>query len=372
MFYRLLQNYPPDNLLIIGEKPDAGAETLKCTYLPLESFRRKQKRFHKLVNTLDIAGLINYQLPAHLEKAALDFKPDVVLTLLQSYMFYTSAYKFAKKHNLPLALFVHDQPEEFQKVYPPLGKKQLRLNAEVYGYASVRMNISQQMAKLFKNLYGYDGDVLYPMPSPALSARQPEENRSLKIEGKLTIGYAGKAGYGYSAQLEEMLPALEKSGSILKFYGVNLPDNLKRNSLVEYGGFEASAEATWEKIKKDCDAVILPYAWDEQYKRLYESHFPSKLPEYLSLGMPVIIVGPPYATGVIWGMNNSDSVLAMPERNAGLWESELLKLKSEAAYRLALGEAALKKRDEYFSPQVIENHFFKLLQKAISEHNRSL
>ena len=107
---------------------------------------------------------------------------------------------------------------------------------------------------------------------------------------------------------------------------------------------------------------MLPYTWQEgTYKKLYETHFPSKLPEYLSLGMPVVVIGPDYATGVIWALENSDSVIAISERNEEHWQNELTKLKNDGYFRVELGRKALEKKNQFFSPEVIQKDFLNFI-----------
>jgi len=54
-------------------------------------------------------------------------------------------------------------------------------------------------------------------------------------------------------------------------------------------------------MQASADAMILPYLNPAgPYELLYRTHFPSKLTEYLALGIPVIVSGPDFATGVRW------------------------------------------------------------------------
>ena len=367
LLYRLLQNYPAEKILVIGHESTRwkDEDLLKgVKYCRLESrvFKLGFTRFSKLVRTVQIF-LPFYKTINKIRKQTKEFNPDIILSVMESYSYYYPAFKYAKSKKIPFSLIIHDQPEEFEPVYQPFQKMQLRKNATIYNSTISKMNISKQMELFLRSHYGTKGDVLYPLPSIYLKPRMNIENKSLRNINSLTIGYAGTPAYGYGFQLEEMIPVLEKLNSKIRFYGSSLPTNLKNCKNIEYGGFD-SPERTWDKVKEECDSVILPYTWIEgTYKKLYETHFPSKLPEYLSLGMPVIVIGPKYATGVIWAMENHNDVVSISERNQEEWYTKLKKLIIDAEYRVALGKNSLIKRDHFFEPKLIQEQFLNYINR---------
>ena len=118
----------------------------------------------------------------------------------------------------------------------------------------------------------------------------------------LTLGYAGSVAYGYGEALIRLIPVLHEVGVKVRMFspkptGILDPLNYATD-VVEICGYRPALEA-WEAIKVTCDAVILPYSNPAgKYELLYRTHFPSKLTEYLTLGMPVIVSGPVFATGM--------------------------------------------------------------------------
>lgn len=365
LIYRLLKDYPSDKLVVMGRLPKKGAEILDCAYYNLEFpmlDRIRSTRFHTLMNSIELSQLLPYQLPKHLKAIADDFKPDIILSVLQLYKYYQSAYHYSKTSNIPLALIIHDQPEEFQKVYTPFKKLQIYLNAKIYKHAFLKMNVSKEMEFFFRTHYGSKGDVLYPLPSNSIQQRNINDSIALKQKDVLTVGYAGTPAYGYSYQLKSMLKVFASSNVVLRFYGSNLPDELQDQENVTYAGYN-TPENTWKNVQYECDAVILPYSWLLKHKKLYSTHFPSKLPEYLSLGMPVIIVGPNWATGVKWGIANNDSVLLLLEENKSEWKSILEKLRIEKNFRKMLSLKALEKKESDFNPEKIKAQFYHLINR---------
>lgn len=118
----------------------------------------------------------------------------------------------------------------------------------------------------------------------------------------LTLGYAGSVAYGYGEELVKLIPVLREVGARIRMFSPKPSRSLdalnQASDVVEICGYRPAMEA-WREIQETCDAVILPYMNPaEGNESLYRTHFPSKLTEYLALGMPVIVSGPEFATGV--------------------------------------------------------------------------
>ena len=285
---RLLKTYPPENLLVIGTTPHPNAEILATRYEsikhPLDRLNRT--RFASLYRSLDVIGCLPHLSINSITSNLKGFQPDVILTLMQVQSYYNLAYRYAKLQNLPLMLIIHDLPESFEPVKSWATQRQLRKNSEVYQYATKRLCVSPEMRDHLEKVYGISGNVLYPNRSEILTARKIEDSLVLKEPDVLTVGYAGSLSYGYGEQLEKMIPAFSDVGAKLRIYSQSKLETTLPNVVTNCG--YAPAEITWARVKSECDAVILPYSWSkDNYEMLYKTHFPSKLPEYLALGMPV-------------------------------------------------------------------------------------
>jgi glycosyltransferase involved in cell wall biosynthesis len=136
------------------------------------------------------------------------------------------------------------------------------------------------------------------------------------------------------------------------------------SDIVTYCGY-AAAEETWNKVKAECDAMILFYCWPESgYEKDYSVHFPSKLPEYLALGMPVLIIGPEYATGVKWGLSNSNAAMVVTENNPLAWINAFNQLKESVSLRQALSQGAVVAGSRDFAPMAIRQQFLNAVKEA--------
>jgi glycosyltransferase involved in cell wall biosynthesis len=378
LLHRLLRDYPADKLLVIGQKPHPKAQLLACRYeavrMPLE--RLDTTRLAAMKRSLDSFGVLPRLSLAEVRRRVGTFKPEVVLAVMESRHAEVAA-RYARHENIPLVLILHDKQELFDRVYPWARGAQIRANAAIYRTAVRRLCISPEMEIHLRELYGAPGEVLYPNRSEDLSPRPPEESATLRQPPTLTIGYAGTLAYGYGAQLRKLARALrgarsgDDAGQIrLRIFGdVDRAADPLANELsdvVDCRGRISPPEKAWDAVKSECDAVILPYAWEAETDStdLYRTHFPSKLPEYLALGMPVIVMGPDYATGVRWAVRNADSVLTLTKNDPASWQERLESLRQSPDERVRLAKAALVVGQRDFNPADIRGKFLNTLIEA--------
>ncbi|MGI0480758.1 hypothetical protein ACN4EE_08200 [Geminocystis sp. CENA526] len=366
VLYRLLESYPSDKLAVIGSPVQKNSKVLNCKYEKLKlPFQRlsTRTRFSRLIRSLRSLQIFPEFTISSITKMAKDFKPDVILSLMETQAYYHLAYRYAKFHQLPLVLIVHDIPETFEKVYEWAKEQQIKRNKEAYSYASKKLCVSPQMEAYLKEIYGSSGDVLYPHRSKNIKPRSPVDNKTLKQNDCLTIGYAGSLAYGYGEQLKKMIPVFKKTNAKLRIYSRSL-NPLDSSDVVSYCGYTVTPEETWEKVQTECDAVILPYLWtnNQDLELLYRTHFPSKLSEYLALGMPILIFGPEYATGMQWGLQNIQSVLTITENNPDTWTEVLFKLRESPSLRTNLSHQAIMVGNSDFSTDIIQEQFINHIQ----------
>jgi len=365
LLYRLLKDYPPEKLLVIGSPAHHEASVLNCRYetmqAPLE--RLERTRLARLTASLKVLGLFPRLSQRTIRRHVGQFEPEVVLSIMQTHAYYDVAFRFAQSAGLPLVIVVYDVPEDFERVYGFLQSVQRRKNARVYTYATKRLCVSPEMNRSLHHAYGVPGHVLYPNRSEDLIPRPAsDEPFGLKEPGYLTVGYAGSLAYGYGAQLTRMIPAFREAHVKLRIYSSG-ELAVEANDIVTYCGRLPLAEKTWSKVKEECDAVILPYCWPKDgHQALYRVHFPSKLSEYLALGMPVIVLGPEYATGVKWA-KEFQAALTITEDDQALWIKALTLLQGSACLRRELSKQALAAA-KLFDPSEIRNQFLSHLHEA--------
>jgi glycosyltransferase involved in cell wall biosynthesis len=328
-------------LFVIGPRPHAGAEVLDCPYrelrMPLARF--DNTRFSVLKRSLTACRLT--PLPSHRKIKGLlgAFRPEVLVCVMIDTPWMLTAERVARKLGIPLVLVVHDINEEFEKVFPWAKKALFERNRDVYRAASRRLCVSPEMAEFLEQRYGVPGEVMYPNRSEELQPRAAELSLALRAaadqgtkglrderdrrhedggqrsdaEGRnadsspasvtLTLGYAGSLAYGYGEALVDLIPVLREVGTQILISTPRPPENLKAlleaTDVVEWMPHRADINEMWRTMQERADVMVLPYMNPAgSNEQLYRTHFPSKLTEYLALGMPVVVSGPEEAAGL--------------------------------------------------------------------------
>jgi len=367
---RLFKDYPVDRVRIVGPAPQPASAPLRFRHhqISMPWRRFEGSRLNKLHRTLRSYGLVPLAPPRPVDNLLGGFRPEVVLTVMQHGTWYDSAMRYAEARNLPLVTIIHDDNEGFDRVYPFARTAQRRRDGEFYHFVSRRLCVSPEMEEEFARRYGATGEVLYPNRSEDLAARDPAMNTALRTPGRLTLGFVGNPNYGYGEQLVKMLPALREAGAKLIIWG-HTPGGAAaplREALdtVELRGFVPSRQA-WDAVKHECDAVVFPYLDPPgEMERMYSIHFPSKLPEYLALGMPILMLGPECATGVRWVRRHAEAARLLRTDAPETWAGELRSLAADAGFRTQLAAGAAQAAMQEFDPARIREEFRCCLVEA--------
>jgi glycosyltransferase involved in cell wall biosynthesis len=371
LLHRLLAGHPADRLRVIARYVPAIGEPLpQVDYIPLRTpwAALERSRFHRLKRSLRAFGLVPGVPARELDRAVGDFSPDVVLCVMQHASYYDTAWAFARRRNLPLAVIVHDINDDFEPVLPWARSAARRRDGRFYRFARCRLCVSPEMSRYCEELYGARGEVLYPNRSPGLLPRAFGDSDALRTPGTLTIGFAGNLGYGYGTEILRLLPALRSAGARIVLYSRKPAGPYaalaEAGDVCEWRDFVPSAEA-WSAIQRDCDAVWLPYPNPAgRMERLFRHHFPSKLPEYLALGMPVIVTGPDFATGARWALNHPSAAAFVRGDDLAELAQLLVRLREQGRLRRSLAEGAWAAGEAEFSPRELVAKFCSQIERA--------
>ena len=371
LLHRLFADFPADRLRVLTRYvPTVGDPLPGVAYRRLTPpwQRFEKSRFHRAMRSMRAFGLVPETSLREIDRLLEGFVPDVVFCVMQHAAFYDAAAHFARSRRVPLVVAVHDVNAEFEEVYPFARRAAQGRDGAFYRFASRRLCISPEMERFCFQCFGAPGSVLYPNRSEGLEPRPLELSGDLRRGPALSVGFAGNLNYGYGEGILQMLAAVRAAGARLVLYGhppagaaAPLASAL---DCCEFRGFVTSDKA-WEGLKRDCDAVWLPYPNPAgRMERLYRHHFPSKLPEYLALGMPVIVTGPDFATGFTWARRNLGPELCPGD--AGELESLLRRLAGDRGLRLNAAAKGLEAGGRDFDPQKIKSEFFSHLSAAVA------
>lgn len=361
--YRVLQGYPSERLLVLGPAPAEGAQTLSCRYLTLELpvNRWVNTRLHEWVNLANALGCIPDYSRAGIDRLVGGFQPDVVFTVMDLFSTYKIAWRYARDRGLPLVTLTMDDPMHFQRVASWARSVQARAVRRIYRDAAMSLGVSREMSEWIGSRFGKKTETFYFGPPDGMSPRLPDTNRELRNPQHLTVGFAGSLHF-YGRELQRLMPAFEQTGTKLNFYGETTRDLPRSAAVVERGIWKI--ENLWQTIQAECDVLILPYPGKGWLENVFRTHFPTKLSEYLWQGMPLIITGPEYATGLRWGLGHPSVCKALVEPDADQMAALLISLKSDHDSRVKLGVAAARTAKAEFDPVIVREAFKNMLSSV--------
>jgi hypothetical protein len=365
--YRALQGYPGDRIRVIGMPLEEGAKGLPCEYRTrrLFTYRLVNTRFRKWATGLNALDL--WPEPGLSRTIAMleGFKPDLVVTVMDKLSYYKHAWKVAQRLVAGLVTISMDDPQTFEVTNPLFQGAFDRLLSRLYQSTALSLGVSQEMSAYIQTQFGKASETFYFGPPDGLKVRAAAESLRLRDPGRLTLAFAGTMSLGYREGIIALLPALEAANARLHVY--SRPFDLIEHPCVINRGFLAP-EALWPVIQDECDAVLLPYAYDGDILRVYRTHFPTKLSEYCWTGMPMLLSGPEIATGVRWGMRHPGAALVVTDPGSPECAATLESLRTDHALRerLAYGSASVAAGE--FDPGAVRLRFAEMMRKALASH----
>lgn len=211
---------------------------------------------------------------------------------------YRRAIEISRKSQLPLAVFIGD---EF-KNYAILSKNKNSINmCEKYLNQWLRETskifvISQGMKTFLFNEYGVESVVLN------LPYEKKYDVNSLNRSN--AVFFLGNASHFYHDGLVEMIDVIyaynEKFNTniYLRFTIDILPDIFKQHHMkyIKYGKIDTD----YNSSKEISEALFcyVPTSFDEKYKVMVSTSFPSKLMECLAFAKDILVYGPKYSSSL--------------------------------------------------------------------------
>lgn len=368
---RLLADYPPSKLLVVtNHPPPADAERLACRYetLRLAADRLNRTRFSHWRPILRSLGAGALSRPRGIDEAVAGFSPDVIVTLMQDSWYYDLAADFAFRRGLPLVLIVHDLAHGFERVPAWVRAKQHARDRHVARQAAIRLCISAPMAEYFAREFDAPADVLWPPRSREPISRPASGAATLRHPGQLTLGYAGGLHYGYGEQLLRMLPVLRTTGTRVEVFGPRPAGRVaalvEATDVFTFHGLAPSPQEAWQTLQGSCDVLLQPYLNPAGgHAPQYRTHFPSKLGDALSLGLPLLITGPEDASGVAWCRQNRNCALHVADPAADALITALHRLRDDPQLRIDLAQRA-QEAATLLDAVVLRDQFHGHLQRA--------
>lgn len=250
---------------------------------------------------LEYIGLFNFIYRTRLSKEFSgwlnDFKPDVIYAQAASrdqVLFCLSVHTFLKK---PLVFHqMDDWPSIINKgIFKRFWQKKIDREFRILlDRANVLMSISDFMAYEYKRRYG---KTFITFHNPInIKFWEKHQRTDYELSDNPTILYAGRIGLGIETSLELIAQAIQHVNKELKIsikfllqthekpLWVNNYINVIHKSFASYNDLP--------KIFSESDFLLLPYDFSLKSIQFIKYSMPTKAPEYMVSGTPIIIFAP--------------------------------------------------------------------------------
>jgi glycosyltransferase involved in cell wall biosynthesis len=160
--------------------------------------------------------------------------------------------------------------------------------------ADLLMGISDYMCEEYKNRYGRNF-VTFHNPINLNFWKKAQRN-NYQLPKNPTILYAGRIGLGIDKSLKDIAEAVKKVNKELqtniKFVvqAKDAPGWIKNYENVEHRGFVSYENLP--AVFAEADFLILPYDFSKESLSFIRYSMPTKAPEYMASGTPIIIFAP--------------------------------------------------------------------------------
>lgn len=237
------------------------------------------------------------QLEAWLDR----IKPDAVLFVMGDSLFPYSICEYVYKKYAPrlLTFFTDDYilPRTKESFLHRQRRVAIKKKAQdIISKAAVFYTISEPMRRDYRKIFGKDSRVIMNMTDDILVPLCKKE------EKEIILTYAGSLYYKRDSVLEQLAHAVnnynQRKGvkpAKLKIYSNEDPseEQLKRicvEGACEYGG-SLNKEQLIKRLNSS-DILVFVESFDEAEKEKTRLSLSTKVPEYLSIGKPVLAIGP--------------------------------------------------------------------------------
>jgi hypothetical protein len=355
LLFRLLQDYPPDKLIVVEAEPQRSLPERRLPGVPYRKLsmganRWRNTRFSRWAGswlTLNVSAKTR-----RLRRCFDGFHPDAVLTVAHGYSWLAAA-RFAEDAGLPLHLIVHDDWLATMSVIPWLTPRLDRRFGHIYRQAASRLCVSPYMEDEYRHSYGAAGQVLYPSRAKDTPAFDQAPRTYSKKIGPLVGGYAGSiASNGYARLIQGLAECLQVRGGKLMLFGPHSPEALKSHGLdgpnIVPQGLIAS-EKLIPRLRNEVDFLFVPMMFDRDgSERNMRISFPSKLTDYTAAGLPLLICGPDYCSAARWARQYAPVAESITSERLEDVDAAVHRLE-DRPYREHLGRAAAALGERLFS-----------------------
>lgn len=327
---------------------------------------------------LEYVGLLHIaselQLSAELCKWIDEYDPDVIYaqaSTRESVLFCSLVKEYTRK---PMIYHVMDdwpstisQRGPFKRYWHKKIDRELRM---LLNQADILLSISHGMAKEYKRRYNKKF-ITFHNPIE-LDFWKSHQRTSYELASPPVLLYAGRIGTGIDETLESMAQAIEVVNEGMASpvcFALQTKDKplwtdkykcVRHNAMVPYKDLP--------KIFASADFLYLPYDFSKESIRFIKYSMPTKAPEYMMSGTPVIVFGPG-ETSLVQDAEQNGWAKVVTENNILLLAEAVKELIAGIELRRQIAGNATRQAETNFNSVKIRSDFKNIIYSLITNHS---
>ncbi|MDZ4200340.1 MAG: glycosyltransferase, partial [Kiritimatiellia bacterium] len=321
--------------------------------------------------------LLRYQVGPRLSNWVKSFAPDIIYTQPSSICHMSLARQIQMLSGAKMAIHIMDdwpmlfmQPDMSHRLR---ARKTLDLFQQMIDHSSLRLTISNKMAKEYQRRYGCE---FIPFHNPAiLEERYADLPSAEKSPPPLKIIYSG--GISSRNQLSALkticqsIGLLNKSGLSVEFHIYTHPrwQALYSKELqFEHVLFKpyVSDQAEISRIYRESELLIIPLSFDRESLKYVSLSMPTKVSSYMASGTPILVYASPETAFADYAKEEGWAFVVSEPQEEGLRRMLHLALTSDEM-RKQYRERALTVVKENHEAQAVQKKFQSLLL-SVGDH----
>lgn len=296
-----------------------------------------------------------------------EFAPDIIYTLGENISSLKLSSQLSKKYDAPIVIHVMDDIEsniyKEGRLVMPFRRKYLRLLNEIYKNNRYHLAIGETMAIEFSRRHHCDYEFVMNCVERVYPSEQP-------MNDPLRMVFSGGLHGGRDATLMRIARLISQDDYLKKKFDLNIYTSrdfvnscvdLKKNCrLHEY----VPTDRIIENLSSS-DILLHVESFDDNEIEYFKYSMSTKIPEYLSVGRPILGFGPLTVSSISYIRNNNVGRVAQNEIEL---RKALLDL-CDPCVRMNCGETAIQVATDCHTSEIIKRRLQYIFNLAINNNN---
>jgi glycosyltransferase involved in cell wall biosynthesis len=291
-----------------------------------------------------------------------EYKPDVIYAQASTRETILFAIEMAEHVKKPMVFHMMDdwpstisQRGPFKKFWHNKIDREFRA---LLNKATILLSISDGMAEEYKARYGKNFITFHNPIETGFWKSHQRKNYSLSAEP--TILYAGRIGTGIQTSLESVAQAIDKVNEKLKttikfiLQTSDKPSWLENYKCVQHKALVPYSELP--KVFAEADFLFLPYDFSEESIKFIKYSMPTKAPEFMVSGTPIIMFAPA-ETALVKHAIHGNWAKVLTENNTDKLAEAIMQLVTNEDQRKHIALNAIEIAEKKFNSATVRNQF---------------